>query len=99
MKLKLLSLHKTDDIPDHILQEMETLSRKMLIAVMPLVDSASPNISLSAINWLLPVIIKHLVTNNHEELRKAAKFSCQMLLANMEILIEQMPVRGNDDHF
>jgi hypothetical protein len=90
VKLKMLSLHNVEDVPDHILQEMQDFAAKLTIAVRPFVDSASPNVALAGLNWMLPVMLKHLVSNDPNELRKAARYSCKMLLSNMEILIEMM---------
>ena len=90
MKLKALSMHKIENMPDHILQEMQDFAMKLTLANQPLIESVSPNIALAGLNWMLAVMVKHLVTEDPEELRKAAKMSCSMLLNNMEILIEQI---------
>ncbi len=90
VKLKMLSMHNIESMPDHILQEMQDFSLKLIKATLPYVEETSPNIALAGLNWMLPCMIKNLVTNDPEELRKAAKMSCVMLLKNMEILIEQM---------
>jgi hypothetical protein len=94
LKLKSLSFHKVENVPDHVLQEMQEFAAKLTIHNVPLIESVSPNVALAALNWMIPVMIKHLVTNNEEELRKAAKMSCAMLLNNMEILIKQMQEEG-----
>lgn len=88
-KLKALSMHKIENVPDHILEEMQEFATKLVLHVMPLINEASPNVALAALNWMVPLMIKHLVTENPEELRKAAKMSCCMLLNNMETLIEK----------
>ena len=90
VKLKLLSLHDTENIPDHLIHEMEEFSIKLLKHNMDLINSVQSNIALAGVGWMLPCLLKHLVTENAEELRKAAKFSCCMLLNNMEILIKEM---------
>lgn len=90
VRLKLLTMHKIDDVPDHILEEMQQFAVKLTLANKPLIENTSPNIALAGLNWMTCVMIKHLVAENPGELRKAAKMSCQMLLNNMEILIDQM---------
>lgn len=90
MKLKTLSMHKIENVPDHVLQEMQDFAIKLTVAVKPYIDSVSPNIALAGLNWMVPVIIKLLVTENPDELRKAIKISCSMLLNNMELLIKQI---------
>ncbi len=90
VKLKMLSMHKTENVPDHVIHEMQEFAVKLGMTLQPLIDSVSPNIAMGALNWTLAAMLKHLVTNNAEELRKCAKMSCVMLLNNMEILIDQM---------
>lgn len=90
VKLKLISTHKIKDIPDHVLQTIAEFTLRLSKHTMPLIDSVDPNIALAGINWLLPLVIKHLVTNNPEELNKAVFYSCEMLGQNMEILIKEM---------
>lgn len=94
-KLKLLSMHKLDDVPDHIIEEMKHFSVNLSLAMIPCIDSVSPNIALSGISWTHCAMIKRLVTEDPEELRKAVRFSCKMLLENMEILIDQMQKEDN----
>jgi len=90
VKLKMLSMHKIENVPDHVIQEMQDFALKLIVEMAKHIDTVQPNIALAALNWAQSVMLKHLVTNNPEELRKAAKFSCAMLLNNMETLIEQM---------
>ena len=37
---------------------------------------------------MLAAMLKQLISDNPEELRKAVKFSCEMLIGNMEMLIK-----------
>ncbi len=90
VKLKALSMHNVENVPDHVLQEMQEFSVKLTMATVPHIESVSPNVALAGLNWMVPCMIKHLVTNDPEELRKAAKMSCIMLLKNMETLIDEM---------
>lgn len=89
MKLKLLSMHKIENVPDHVLEEMHEFSYNLTQSILPVVNSVSPNVALSGLMWVHAVMIKHLVTEDPDELRKAAEFSCRMLLSNMEILISK----------
>jgi hypothetical protein len=90
VKLKMLSMHKVENVPDHVLQEMQEFATNLTMSIQPIIESVSPNIALCGLNWMCAVMLKHLITNNPEELRKAAKMSCSMILNNMEILIAQM---------
>ncbi len=90
VKLKMLSMHHIEDVPDHVVHEMQEFALKLTMIVKPHIEEVSPNIAMAALNWMLPCMLKHLITNDPDELRKAAKMSCIMLLKNMDILIEQM---------
>lgn len=79
-----------DEIPDHLLQEMQDFAIKLTLAMKSYIEEVEPNIALSGLNWSQACLIKHLVKNDPEELRKAARMSCSMLLHNMETLIKQM---------
>lgn len=94
-KIKPLSMHKIEDVPDHLLQEIIDYSEKLVSHMAPLIDSTHPNIALNAIQWANAVFIKHLITNNPEELRKAAKWAAVELLKNVEKLIDEMEKDDN----
>ena len=79
-----------ENIPEDVIEEIEKLTQDLIFSMVPLIESVSPNIALNGLNWMVPVMLKHLVTNNPEELRKAAKMNCLMILKNMEMLIEEM---------
>jgi len=87
-KLKMLSMHKIENVPDHIIQQMQEFSKKLVIHNISIVQSVDPNIALAGLNWMLAAMLKQLISDNPEELRKAVKFSCEMLIGNMEMLIK-----------
>ncbi len=88
-KLKLLSQHKIENTPDHILEEITRSCTDLVIKMLPIIESMPPNIALNAIQWANAALIKHLVTNNPEELRKAAEWAAVELINNVEKLILQ----------
>lgn len=94
MKLKMLSMHKIDNLPDHVLQEMQDFATKLTLINKPHIENVSPNIALAGLNWMTAVMVKYLVTENPDELRKAAKMSALMIINNMEILISEMEKRN-----
>jgi hypothetical protein len=87
-KLRLLSMSRLEDVPDHVIEEMKDFSIRLAMDMKLHVDTVSPNIALSSLNWAHCVMIKYLVSNDPEELRKAVEFSCAMLIENMELLIK-----------
>ena len=90
VKLRTLNLHKLEDVPDHVIETMKDFTLKLSKHTMPVIDSVDPNVALAGINWFLPIVIKRIVTNNPEELRKAVFYSCKMLMKNMDVLIEEI---------
>lgn len=96
-KLKLLSRHKVENVPDHILEEITNSSASLVMRMIPTIDNMPPNIALNAIQWASAVFIKHLVTNNPEELRKAATWAAVELVKNVEKLIEELERDAKSD--
>lgn len=94
-KLKLLSQHKIEDIPDHILEEVTRSCAHLVVNIIPLIDAMPANIALNAMQWANAVIIKHLVTNHPDEMRKAAKWVALELIKNVDKLIDQMESEKN----
>ena len=95
-KLKLLSQHNLKDVPDHIIEEIQKACFEIILKMRPLIKSMSPNIALNAIQWANAFFIKELVTENTEELRKAAKWASIELIKNVETIIEEMKKKPND---
>jgi len=96
-KLKLLSMHNIKNVPDHLIHEMQDFSIRLTQMMHLYIETVQPNIALAALNWAQACMLKYLVTNDPEELRKAAKMSCSILLNNMEILIKQMEDEEKND--
>lgn len=92
----MLSFHKLDQIPDHVVQEMEDFTVKLCSSMQSCIDTVEPNIALCGLNWSFACMIKYLVKNDPEELRKAVKMCSTALLNNMEALIKIMENEGKD---
>jgi hypothetical protein len=86
MKLKQIDTYKCENVPDHVLQEITDLNAKFMNAVMPLLDSEKPNLSLSAINHLLAYVTKSCVSDDVKEQRRAALHQARAIIGNMAML-------------
>lgn len=86
IKLKVLKMYDTNNVPDHILEEMKEVSLKMIKALTPLFQEHDANIAMAAINWAHAILIKELVIDDAEELMNAAKTSAICLVNNVEFL-------------
>jgi hypothetical protein len=84
MKLKMVNLHNTNNVPDHIIEETEKTCQKMIKNLGPILNSTNPNIFLSAMNWIHASLILTLVTEEPEEIKKAAKNCSIGLIKNIE---------------
>lgn len=89
-KLRTFSLHKLENVPDHIIQEMQTLAVELSLAIEGVTKGKSPNIVLAALNWAHCVILRDLVVNKREELEKAARITAFCLIEDMQTLIKIM---------
>lgn len=85
-KLKYIAAHKVENVPDHILQEMQVLAMKMGEVLHSWIDESEPNIALGALNWVHARVLKRLVSNDPEEIDKAARLTAVSLIKNIEIL-------------
>ncbi len=90
MKLKPIKAYDVKNTPDHVLEEVKALSKKMIDVLLPALYGISPNLILSSMNVVYVTIIKMVVDNQREELENAAKFYAVSIIKNMQILIEQM---------
>ena len=88
VKLKHLALHKKNKVPDHLIHEMQELTEKIIEVLHPVIGNSSPNIVLGAMSWVNAGLLKLLVVDDEEEVRKAAKLYTQAYLGDVEQLIE-----------
>ncbi len=90
MKLRNLSGIKTENAPDHILQEIQNLTEEIGKILLPILRKHNPNIVLSALNFFHVSMIKLLISDNRKELERAVILEGEALFENMKILIELM---------
>ena len=90
VKLKKLSFHCVEDVPDHILEEMTKFSTDLALLMQPMIDSVSPNIAMSAMTWVHAVFLKKMISDESGELEKASKMYAYSFIKNVEVLIKNM---------
>lgn len=88
MKMRHLSGHKVDDIPDHLLEEVNALSKTLSELLMPIIDGNHPNIVLASFNFMHAALIKHIIVDDEDELMKATLAECKALASNIKLLIK-----------
>jgi hypothetical protein len=84
MKLKGTEIYNTEDVPDHIIQEIIALSMKMGNDVYDKhLHSAPPNIILGALNWVVASVTNELVAENDAAMEKAARQQAKAIYGNI----------------
>ena len=86
MKLKHLKSYDTTDVPDYILEEMNDLSAKMIMAMEPIFAGKSPNIIMGVMNFVHAGMVKMLISEKPGELEKAATITADTLIKNIQHL-------------
>jgi len=88
VKMKNVQAYHTDRVPDHVQEEIHVLGTKMAIAFQPLVEDKNGNIVLAALNFLMASAVKHYVSDEPEQIRKAAFTHSLALIKNIEMLVD-----------
>jgi hypothetical protein len=96
VKLKHIKMYNAKDVPDHLVQEVTALAVKMGIELQLLCKDIPPNLILSALNFTHAAMIKSLVSDDPEELKRAAETEAVTLLKNVEFLLQSEMSKKND---
>ncbi len=90
VKLKNIKAHDLKDVDPETIKEIEDLSIEISNAISPICMGHSPNIILASLGWVHAVVIKKLISDNPEELEKAAHLCAATLILDIE-RIKDMP--------
>jgi len=97
-KLKAISIHDSINIPDHILHEVQIISGKLSDLVWSEMQNFSPNISFAAFSFMVPCIIKNMISDDPKEIKRSLEYFIKSVLRNMEVLIEvDLQNKGKND--
>jgi hypothetical protein len=80
-KLKLLKAHDMKSVDPEIIEQIRNLSQDISIAICPLLHGVDANVILASFSWVHAAMIKRFVSDDDEELDKAA-FSYASCLIN-----------------
>jgi len=94
-KLKLLRLYRTEDVPDHLLQEISDLCAKMVTAIGKVSKGHDSNMILSAYNRVHAAIICEIVAES--SIKDAAQTEAIALVRNIEHLSGQDVFTSKND--
>jgi hypothetical protein len=84
VKMKMLSLHKTENVPDHVIEELKSHIMKIMQAVIPVVDGVNNNLNLSAMNHIMAMMVEMYISENPEEIKRAALTLAKGFLGNVK---------------
>ena len=87
-KLIMLQAVEKKDISRELLDKIAELAVKLVGSFREITQDVPPNIALSVLNEATACIIKMLVSDDPEELRKAVKLVNKKLTDDMEVLIK-----------
>lgn len=88
MRLRNVQAYPIKDVPDHLTFECQELGKLLMITLQPTLKEKAPHIVLGALTFLHAAIIKSLVSDDPEEVKKAAQITAFALLKNIDFLIE-----------
>lgn len=86
VKLRNFQAYKTEDTPDFIMQEIEDLTKDMAEKLKHFIEKRSGNIVLAAMNFLMAGSIKYYVSEDPEQIRKAAQNYAIALIKNVQMV-------------
>lgn len=91
VKLKDVQMHKLENIPEHILQEMIDMAGVLLTEWQEISTDAHSNICHGAFNFAHAVML--VETLDEAFLHKGAKMSALSLVKNVEMLMNQKGIQ------
>lgn len=87
VRLKNLEMHKIDNIPDHVLQEIVELAQLLMTEWAEMVKDTPCNIALGAFTFAHAAFLAHII--EEKELHKAAQMGAISLIKNVEMIMRQ----------
>jgi hypothetical protein len=88
MRLKNVQAYPIKNVPDHITHECFEVGRAMGKLLLETFKDKDPNMFLGGLTFAYAAIIKQLVSDDPEELKKAAILYAKGLIENIELLGE-----------
>ncbi len=86
MKMKNIQAYPINNVPDHLVHECGELGRDIIILLGEKYADKDSNILLGALTLAYATIIKSIISDDPEELKKAAFACIKALIKNLELL-------------
>jgi|SRR5690349_2474012 len=84
VKLKHLKAYERSNTPDHLIEEIDALLKKLGDVIEPLLTNIAPNVILSAFNRLHCIILLNLVIDDKESIKSVVGAEVKALIGNIE---------------
>lgn len=98
VRMKLMNLYKTEDIPDHVIEELKALILKMMEAIAPITEKTNCNLTLSAMNHILALMVKMYISEDPMEIQRAALNLAKGFLGNVKFYTGVDVMKIDDPH-
>jgi len=86
MKLKNVQAYPIDGVPDHITHECVEVGAAMGKLLLETFKDKDPNMFLGGLTFAYAAMIKYLISDDPEQLKKAAILYAKGLVKNIELL-------------
>lgn len=84
VKIRLLNIYKTEDIPDHVIEELKAHIMNIFTAITPITEGVSSNLNISAMNHVMAMMVKIYISEDPEEIKRAARNLAYGFLGNVK---------------
>ena len=96
VKLRHLAMHKMENVPDAIQQEVQELALEIGKRLYDLFEEKSPNIVLAALNFNHAASVFTCLVETEEEIKKGAELTAVALYKNIFYLWELKKGSGHE---
>ena len=86
MKMKNVQAYPIENVPDHLIHECGEVGREMSELLLEKFRDKDPNIFLGGITFAYAAFIKHFISDDEEQLKKAAILYATGVIKNVEFL-------------
>jgi len=99
VRMKMVNLYKTENVPDHVIEELKDLIMKIMKQVAPVIENTNCNLILSAMNHIMAMMVEMYISEKPEEIKRAAQNMAIGFLGNVKLYtgVDVMKVEETDE--
>ena len=84
VKMRMVNLYKTENVPDHIIEELKDFIMKLMRQIAPVIENADCNLILSSMNHILAMMVDMYISEDPQEIKQAARNLARGFLGNVK---------------